>query len=118
VAAVREGMAQPEVAALPVSLSSVEALHVRRQRELKPTASRSVSIYAAASYGALAGRSSPGNIAEHYRAVAPRARAGVRHLTPCAERHEAGRLSRKKRLSSGSKDIEARAAWRQKSHHA
>ena len=101
VAAVKEGMTQPEVAEhFKVSLSSVER-YVRREREgelrAKPPPGRAATI-AAASYGALAeqvARHNDASLKEHCELWQQAQGASVSVYTMCRTLQRAG-LSRKK----------------------
>lgn len=104
VAAVKEGMTQPEVAErFKVSVSSVER-YVRREREgelrAKPPPGRAATI-AAASYGALAeqvARHNDASLKEHCELWQQEQGASVSVYTMCRTLQQAG-LSRKKDAS-------------------
>ena len=103
VAAVKEGMTQPEVAErFKVSLSSVER-YVRRERKgdlrAKPPPGRAATI-AAASYEASAeqvARHNDASLKEHCELWQPEQGASVSVYAMCRAMKRAG-LSRKKRL--------------------
>ena len=116
VAAVKEGMTQPEVAErFKVSLSSVER-YVRREREgalrAKLPAGRAATI-AAASYGALVSRLRGTTTQPQgaLQAVAPRARGERERVHHVRDIATLGAVKETKTLAASEQNPEARAAW-------